>query len=396
MVEPPMAEGTPSPSAQQPASEQPAPRQPDALPGRLVHRPGVGLDDLEQEALRLESRPSPKLPLVLAGALSLVTLTVVVASAVVQVDQMVSVPGKLVTRRSTQALTTPEQGVVKEVLVKEGQRVEAGQPLVVLDPQVQRSDVAELGRQLEAEDARLASAKDRVRERIAGLQRQEAIDRRVLEPLQSLAAQGGSRMLDVAEKERLLEATRRELAEARRELVTLNYESQRTQAQLRADLVGARSKLELVTLRAPVNGTVINLQAQTGQVVSGQAALLKLVPNDELQAQVFAPNRDLAFIRPGQQAELGFTAYDPSLYGTLPAVVTTISEDALPPNTEYDYPHFPITLAMKQQVLESKGQRFALQPGMALNAQIKLQKRTILQLLFSRFNQSLDAVRTVR
>lgn len=365
-------------------------------PGRLVHRQGAGVEDLEQEALRLESRPSPRLPLVLAGALSLVTLTVVVAAAVVQVDQMVAVPGKLVTRRSTQALTTPEQGVVKEVLVKEGQRVQAGQPLVVLNPQVQRSDVNELDLQLQAEESRLGSARARVLESIAGLERQEAIDRRVLEPLQRLAAEGGSRMLDVAEKERLLEATRRELAEARRELVTINFESQRTQAALRADLVGARSKLELVTLRAPVTGTVINLQAQTGQVATGQTPLLKLVPSDELQAQVFAPNRDLAFIRPGQRAEVGFSAYDVSLYGTLPAVVSTISEDALPPSTEYDYPHFPITLALDKQVLESRGQRFALQPGMALTAQIKLQKRTILQLLFSRFNQSLDAVRTVR
>ncbi|MCP9943199.1 HlyD family efflux transporter periplasmic adaptor subunit [Cyanobium sp. ATX 6E8] len=373
-----------------------SPAQRPALPGRLVHQQGTGIDDLEQEALRLESRPSPKLPLVLAGALSVVTLTVFVAAAVVQVDQIVAVPGKLVTRRSTQALTTPEQGVVKEVFVKEGQRVEAGQPLVVLDPQVQRSDVNELGLQLQAEDSRLASARARVLESIAGLERQEAIDRRVLEPLQRLSAEGGTRMLDVAEKERLLEATRRELAEARRELVTINFESQRTQAQLRADLVGARSKLELVTLRAPVSGTVINLQAQTGQVASGQVPLLKLVPSDELQAQVFAPNRDLAFIRPGQKAEVGFTAYDPTLYGTLPAVVATISEDALPPSPEYDYPHFPITLALEKQVLQSKGQRFALQPGMALNAHIKLQKRTILQLLFSRFNQTLDAVRTVR
>jgi len=374
----------------------PTPPAPTPPPGRLVHRQDSDVEDLEQEALRLESRPSPKLPLVLAGALSFVTLAVVVAAAVVQVDQMVAVPGKLVTRRSTQALTTPEQGVVKEVLVKEGQRVQAGQPLVVLDPRVQRSDVNELDLQMQAEGFRLASARARLLESIAGLERQEAIDRRVLEPLRSLASEGGAGMLDVAEKERLLEATRRELAEARRELVTISFESQRTQAELRADLVGARSKLNLVTLRAPVNGTVINLQAQTGQVATGQTPLLKLVPSDELQAQVFAPNRDLAFIRPGQEAEVGISAYDVSLYGTVPAVVYTISEDSLPPSPEYDYPHFPITLTLDKQVLERRGQRFALQPGMALTAQIKLQKRTILQLLFSRFNQSLDAVRTIR
>lgn len=365
-----------------------------ADPKLLPPAPGSAL--LDDEALRLESRPSPRLPMVLAGALAAVALTAFAAAALVQVDQIVPVPGKLVTRRSTQSLTTSERGVVQQVLVKEGERVRAGQPLVVLDPRVQRSDVLELDRQLQAENFRLEASRARLQERITGLERQLAIDLRVVEPLRRLARQGGTPMLDVAEKERVLEATKRELGESRRELTALDFESQRTQAQLRADLVGARSKLSLVTLRAPVDGTVISLLAQTGQVASGDVPLLKLVPTDELRAQVFASNRDLAFIRPGQAAEIGFSAYDVSLYGTLPARVITISEDALPPSPEYDYPNYPITLELSKQALVTRGRRFALQPGMALTAQIKLQQRTILQLVFSRFNQGLDAVRTLR
>lgn len=374
---------------------KPVPRQ---LPGRVVgSAPAANAPTAtDPEALRLESRPSPVLPLVLAGTLSVLTLTAITAAAVVKVDQIVNVPGKLVTRRSTQALTTPERGVVREVLVKNGQRVEAGQALLVLDPRVQRSDVTELRSQLEAETSRQQSDRARLQERILGLERQLDIDQRLLEPLRRLAAQGATSQLQMMEKERQLEATRRELAEARKEEQTLQFESQRTQAELRADLVDARSKLDLVTLRAPVTGTVIDLQAQSGQVANGNEPLLKLVPQDELQAQVFAPNNDLAFIRPGQQAEIALSAYDKSLYGTLPATVQQVSEDALPPNAEYDYPNFPITLDLKAQNLNVRGRSFGLQPGMALNAQIKLQQRTVLQLLFSRFNQSLDAVRTMR
>ena len=350
----------------------------------------------DQESLRLETRPSPILPMVLAGVLSVVCLTVAIVASVVQVDQIVVVPGKLVTRRSTQSLSTPEQGVVKQVLVKEGEQVLAGQALVVLDPQVQRSEVKEITRQLISEDSRLVSAIAKVRARISGLERQEVIDQRLFDTMTNLYKSGAGQMLDVADKERLLESTRRELAESKKELETLDFESQRTQSQLRADLVTANSRLNLVTLRAPVSGTVINLRAQTGQVATSDPPLLKLVPNDTLQAQVFAPNNDLAFIRSGQNAEISFSAYDSSMYGTLPATVVTISEDALPPSPEYDYPNFPITLALKKQLLTIKGKKFALQPGMALNAQIKLQKRTIMQMLFSAFNQSLDSVRSVR
>ena len=352
--------------------------------------------NFDQESLRLETRPSPILPMVLAGVLSVVCLTVAIVASVVEVDQIVVVPGKLVTRRSTQSLSTPEQGVVKQVLVKEGEQVLAGQPLVVLDPQVQRSEVKEITRQLISEDSRLVSAIAKVRARIIGLERQEVIDQRLFDTMTNLYKSGAGQMLDVADKERILESTRRELAESKKELETLDFESQRTQSQLRADLVTANSRLNLVTLRAPVSGTVINLRAQTGQVATSDPPLLKLVPNDTLQAQVFAPDKDLAFIRTGQNAEISFSAYDSSMYGTLPASVVTISEDALPPSPEYDYPNFPITLALNKQLLTVKGKKFALQPGMALNAQIKLQKRTLMQLLFSGFNQSLDSVRSLR
>ena len=349
-----------------------------------------------EEALRLETRPSPVLPAVLAGSLSVLVLSLIGFAALVKVDQVVTVPGRLVTRRSTQDLTTPQRGVVREVLVKNGQRVESGQALVVLDPRVQRSEVAELRRQLEAEISRQQSAKARIRERIRGLERQLDLDERLLVPLRRLAAEGGSSQIQVIEKERQLEATRRDLAVTREEEQILNFESQRTQSQLRADLVDARSKLDLVTLRAPVSGTVIDLQAQTGQVANGNAPLLKLVPNDELQAQAFARDSDIAFIRSGQSAEIALTGYDQSLYGTLPAKVSLVSQDSLPPEAPYDYPHFPVTLDLSSQSLESEGQRFELQPGMALDAQIKLQKLTPLQLLFSRLTRTANAVRSMR
>lgn len=361
-----------------------------------VGRQTSGPDAEAREALRLETRPSPVLPAVLAGSLSVLVLALIGFAALVKVDQVVTVPGRLVTRRSTQDLTTPEKGVVREVLVQSGQRVEAGQALVVLDPRVQRSEVAELRRQLESEIRRQQSDQARIRERISGLERQLDIDERLLAPIRALAAEGGSSQIQVIEKERRLEATRRELAEARQQEQTLNFQSQTTQAKMRADLVDASSKLDLVTLRAPVSGTVIDLQAQTGQVTNGKEALLKLVPNDELQAQTFAKDSDIGFIRPGQTAEIAFTSYDKSVYGTLPAKVSLVSQDSLPPEPPYDYPHFPVSLDLSEQSLKSKDESFELQPGMALDAQIKLQKLTPLQLFFSRLTRTTDAVRSMR
>lgn len=179
-----------------------------------------------------------------------------------------------------------------------------------------------------------------MQERIDGLQRQLLIDERVFAPLRASSKQGCAALLDVAEKERVLELARRELAEARRQLVTLSYESDKNQAALHQQLADPRSKLDLVTLRAPVNGTVIDHCAQSGQVVSGDKPLLQLVPTDEPQAQVFAPNQDLAFLRIGQQADIALSAYDKSIYGTVQATVSLISQDALPPVKNTIITHF--------------------------------------------------------
>jgi len=362
----------------------------------LTNRPRKRTNSHQQEELRLEARPSPVLPAVLAGSLSVLILTLIGFAATVKVTQVVNVPGKLVTRRNTQDLATPERGVVKEVLVRNGQVVKEGQALVILDPRVQRSNVNELQLELQAESARLASAEARLRERIRGLERQEVLDEQILAPLKALAAEGASSELQTFSQERQLEATRRELAEARKEQQTLAFESERTQARLRASLVKSQSALDLVTLRAPANGTVIDLEAQTGQVVNNNVSLLKLVPTDELLAQTFAKDSDIGFIRKGQSAEISLISYDKSVYGTMSAKVALVSQDALAPEPPYDYPHFPVTLDLSTQELNANGKAFELQPGMALTAQIQLQKLTPLQLFFSRLTRSTDSIRGMR
>jgi multidrug resistance efflux pump len=362
----------------------------------IVQRKQTESDAREDEALRLESRPEPKLSQAIVAVVTAVVGTVVIAAAVTPLDQVVAIPGKLVTRRSTQAINIPDAGIVTEVLTEEGASVKAGQLLVVLDPSLKKGEVKELTEKLQAESARLNSEKRRINEQTQGLRLQLKIDEDILRPLEQLAQKGGIASLDVAEKRRILEATRRELRDSERSYETLVHESDKLQSEIRLQLLSARKQLDQVRVKAPVIGTVLDLTAQTGQVAQANTTLLRIVPSEDLQAKVFAPSKDLAYIRPGQSAKIALSAYEATLYGYLQGSVVRVSEDALPKSEEYNYPNFPITIELKNQTLERNGKRFALQPGMTLMAQIKLQQRTLLQLLFSRFNRGLDAVRTMR
>lgn len=58
--------------------------------------------------------------------------------------------------------------------------------------------------------------------------------------------------------------------------------------------------------------------------------IVEIVPlDDALLLEARVQPRDIAFIRPGQDAMVKFTAYDFSIYGGLPAIVENISPDTV-------------------------------------------------------------------
>ena len=81
---------------------------------------------------------------------------------------------------------------------------------------------------------------------------------------------------------------------------------------------------------------------------------------------------------------------------TIDVTVKTISRDAIEPKTSGETPQFPVTLTLARQTISHEGKTYELQPGMAVRADLKLDRRSILELLFSRFTKGTDALRTIR
>ena len=383
-----------------------APRQPnDGV--RSLDDTGFATDDL-----RLESRPPSWMPMVIGSSLSVLVLFVIGAAALIKVDRVVPVAGRLQTLRSTQEVSPPEQGVISQVLVKENQLVSAGQPLVVLDTetlQAEASSMVDKQRSLVAtslaEVQRLRAAIAEARARLLGAQQQLRITDAQLAQLRPLAREGGYGQLSVLDSEKSRAELNARISSTRAEIQKLQAESAQKEALVtselsasRASLVATRSRLRQIVLKAPFKGTILDLSAKRGQVAIGAAPLLKVVPIDNLQARVDMPDADLAFVRPGQSAELEFPAYRRDKYGWLPAEVISIGTDALPPDetSELKVPRFPVKLKLARQYLEFDGQRFGLQAGMALTANLKLDKASILELLFNQFTGGARALRTIR
>src|SRR5204863_9603615 len=90
--------------------------------------------------------------------------------------------------------------------------------------------------------------------------------------------------------------------------------------------VALADRVDKAQVKSPVRGRVQRLLANTvGGVVQPGKDIVEIVPLDDslvLEAR-FAP-KDIAFIHPGQAANVKFTAYDFSIYGGLDAKVEDI------------------------------------------------------------------------
>lgn len=131
-------------------------------------------------------------------------------------------------------------------------------------------------------------------------------------------------------------------------------------------------------IRSPVRGTIKRLLVSTiGGVVQPGKEVVEIVPLDDaliLEAQI-AP-KDIAFLRPGQDAVVKFTAYDFAIYGGLEAVVEQISADSV--TDEKGNAHYIVRV---RTLKSSLGDNLPIIPGMVAQVDILTGKKTVLSYL---------------
>ncbi|KHK02941.1 HlyD family type I secretion periplasmic adaptor subunit [Desulfovibrio sp. TomC] len=143
---------------------------------------------------------------------------------------------------------------------------------------------------------------------------------------------------------------------------------------------------ELVVLRAPEAGTVLDVAARSaGSVAQQGETLLTIVPSGEdilVEAEVAA--QDIGLVRPGDTVRVKFEAFPYQRHGVAEARLATISPDAFEKNTsEGQRLFYRVRAALGDVHLTAVPPDFRLFPGMTLSAEIKVgQRRVITYLLY--------------
>lgn len=100
---------------------------------------------------------------------------------------------------------------------------------------------------------------------------------------------------------------------------------------LAQELRKPESRNQQNVLSAPVTGTVQQLAVHTiGGVVKEADPLMLVVPDEEsVEIEAMLENKDVGFVREGQEAEVKIETFQYTKYGTLPAHVVSVSNDAI-------------------------------------------------------------------
>jgi hemolysin D len=114
----------------------------------------------------------------------------------------------------------------------------------------------------------------------------------------------------------------------RQQLDELDKASQQL-SQSKNDETKAQTRQGLLTLTAPVAGTVQQLAAHTlGGVVTAAQAVMEIVPDDAVEVEANIENKDIGFVKVGQDATVKIEAFPYTRFGYLKGKVTSVSNDA--------------------------------------------------------------------
>ena len=151
--------------------------------------------------------------------------------------------------------------------------------------------------------------------------------------------------------------------------------------EVSASAVALEDRLKRTSVRSPVNGTINRLLVNTvGQVIQPGMDLVEIVPlEDTLLIEAKIKPRDIAFLRPGQEATVKFTAYDFTIYGGLKANLEHISADSI--TDERGNSYYLVRLRTKKNYLGPESDPLPIMPGMVASVDILTGKKTILAYL---------------
>lgn len=345
-----------------------------------------------------------------------------------------TVIGTVVPDRGVASIIPTRAGTITEVMVDDGERVEAGATLVAIRAEedaatglsaaaltqqaIARQD-ASLEAQLVASQRSAAAQRSQIIVQAAGLRSeidqlrsqitlQESLvasAQQNLDQAQSVAKRGFISQVDLQRREDTLFSRQQQLAQLQQSLTSrratlaeLSTSSANIAAQAQSQAAGISVSRAQVAqqaagnegarsyaLSAPITGNVTALTMRSGQRVGPQNQIMAIVPEGAtLRAELSVPSQAIGFVKVGQEVRLAIDAFPYQRFGTVTGTVRTVASSALTqqgPNGAV-ISVYPVVVELQDIEISAFGRMEALVPGMTLTARIVTEEQSLIEWLF--------------
>ena len=323
-------------------------------------------------------------------------------------DQIIIANGELQPTSRIRSIKLPISGVVEEVYVKEGNLVEKDEKLLKIDDGLNIEIKKNLINKISLKEEELKLKKSELENSILILKNEIneintilSIEKDNLEKFSSVYEEGAISKIDydaqkikvlnyfndLNNKEILTEVKKSELSQEIKFIQDnlLNYKNQLEEIQ---------ENLKYSLIKSPIAGYVYEIKAKDkGFIIDSNKDILKIVPEENLEAVIFINSKDIGFVMAGQEVELSIDSYPASDFGGVDGIISLISANSRKIDNTDSNLFYEAKVKLNNQLLElNSGKNLSLKPGMSLTANIKLRRLSYLQLLFSIFSDKSKSI----
>jgi len=326
-------------------------------------------------------------------------------ASLTRVNMVVRAEGRLVPQSEPLRLSVPNGGIVSKVLVDVGATVAAGQPILEIDPFREAADASTSRHELEqarAESARYIENARMLESATTNIAQALESERQVFKLMAAEAKEmhegyegGAVSLFEVQAKEREVAETQAKIAQFTSDLTRSEAES-RHDRRLEAETAQKIKALEVklsrdvevkkkTVLAAPTAGIVTSMSSlRPGRYLAANDVAATINPtNEPLLAEIWIPNESMRRVKPGLTVRMKLKAFPYQQYGMLPGTLISVDPDADQAG------NYRAWIKPERLTLSGAHGPETLGPGLALGAEIVVDKRTILEVV-------LDPIRKVR
>nr|WP_294978626.1 HlyD family efflux transporter periplasmic adaptor subunit [uncultured Pseudomonas sp.] len=350
-----------------------------------------------------------------------VVLLSILWAAWAELDEVTRGDGRVVPYSRIQKIQSLEGGILDRLLVKEGDRVEVGQPLVRLDDThfltnyqesanqaavlraaIARLDAEVLGKEriefpegIDAAGPLARSERELFNSRRAKLvegsqavQKQVRLAQSQLDLVRPLVEKRAVSQMEALKLSQDIATLNGKLTELKntyfQDAYTERAEKKAQLTQLEPIVQQRQDQLRRTEILSPVRGRVNTVLINTrGGVIQPGEAIMEVIPVEEqLLVEAKIKPRDVAFLVPGMPAKVKITAYDYTLYGDLKGTLEQISADTIEEDTVHGKEsYYQVLIRTDGSQLKRGSEVLPIIPGMVAEVDILSGKRSVLNYL---------------